>query len=276
VLELVVVIAIIVIVLGLLLPSVQGAREAARRIECSSRLKQLGIASALHHDVHGRLPSGTLLADSETPFRSWHSQLLPFLEEQSLDHSVLQSYEGLKNPFQPLYHPGFSHPNALFACPSDPYGSEAQFVQSYGVWAGFTSFLGVTGENSDKSNGVLFGNSRIRYSEIQDGLSTTLLAGERPASFRFHYGWWYAGVGDGTGVLDHTLGMAETAVPVTGECEADAVGLRLPDRPRNGCDARYFWSFHPEGADFLYCDGAVRFHAYTTSPIALLARSTRQ
>ena len=263
--ELVIVIGIIAILFALLLPAVQSAREAARRVECFNRLKQLGIATALFHDVKGELPSGTLLSDSETPYRSWHSQLLPWLEQQSLDEIIRRDYDALRDPFQPLYHPNFSKPNSAFACSSDPYSFESHFVSTYGTWAAVTSFQGVSGESYENTNGVLFGNSDIRYAEITDGLSNTFLAGERPCSSSFHYGWWYAGVGNGTGALDHSLGLKETAMPFNGTCAVAESGLRRPDRPRNECDVRFFWSFHPDGVSFLHCDGSVKFYSYSTN-----------
>src|SRR4051812_5542415 len=78
--ELLVVIAIIGVLVALLLPAVQAAREAARRMRCQNNLKQIGLASHNHHDIIGELPR----AYSETTGLSWHVYILPYIEQQAL------------------------------------------------------------------------------------------------------------------------------------------------------------------------------------------------
>jgi prepilin-type N-terminal cleavage/methylation domain-containing protein len=78
--ELLVVIAIIGVLVALLLPAVQAARESARRMRCQNNLKQIGLASHNHHDVVGEMPR----AFSPTTGLSWHVNILPFIEQQSL------------------------------------------------------------------------------------------------------------------------------------------------------------------------------------------------
>src|SRR5216117_2575199 len=78
--ELLVVIAIIGVLVALLLPAVQAAREAARRMRCQNNLKQIGLASHNHHDVVGEIPQ----AYSETTGLSWHVYILPYIEQQAL------------------------------------------------------------------------------------------------------------------------------------------------------------------------------------------------
>lgn len=87
--ELLVVVAIIGILIGLLLPAVQAAREAARRMECSNKMKQLGLAAMNYADINGVLPAGAAMRNSSSPTSSywrWRStrgvSLLPFLERQ--------------------------------------------------------------------------------------------------------------------------------------------------------------------------------------------------
>ena len=83
--ELLVVIAIIGILIALLLPAVQAAREAARRMQCTNNLKQLALACHNHHDTNGELPSGTMCDPSRGSFGfSWIAQVLPHIEMESL------------------------------------------------------------------------------------------------------------------------------------------------------------------------------------------------
>jgi prepilin-type N-terminal cleavage/methylation domain-containing protein len=116
--ELLVVIAIIGILIALLLPAVQGAREAARRSACVNNMKQIGLAMHQHHDTHGRLPYAVTTCCSE-PGGTWVNLILPFLEQQPLADQFDLSLNM------------FAAPNAAAAqviipvmiCPSDPTAS---------------------------------------------------------------------------------------------------------------------------------------------------------
>ena len=126
--ELLVVIAIIGILVALLLPAVQAARESARRTECVNKLKQWGIAMQMHHDTYGRLPYGSTFE----PRQSWVMHLWQFIEEVNL--------ASLKDPKGNLYDPPFTIAGTLngvggkavplYRCPSDPEGQD-QTVGTY-------------------------------------------------------------------------------------------------------------------------------------------------
>jgi prepilin-type N-terminal cleavage/methylation domain-containing protein len=144
--ELLTVIAIIGILVGLLLPALQGARESSRRMDCGNRLRQLGLAAAHHESAQRRFPPGRRLPDwvvdnrvqtaythylhvdphrpGATGFRSVHVWLLPYLEEQPLFASIrLDVADGKQmasqgNPIHVNYVP-YSQGQSLFLCPSD-------------------------------------------------------------------------------------------------------------------------------------------------------------
>ncbi len=274
--ELLVVIGIVAILLALLLPAVQAARGAARRTGCQNQLRQIALAAHSHVDARGRLPAGTDLGTSATPYRGWLVSLLPFLEETATANLVAAEYRASQDPFDMATHPTFSKPIALFACPEDPRASSAQPVPRYRTIAGLSSYLGSSGRDSTLHDGVLYSGSATRLADVIDGVSRTLLAGERPPSPQFDLGWWYAGmgVGFGDGALDHTVGTASTDRNPFGRC-ANAVYPFQPGRLKDECSANHFWSLHPGGGGhFAFLDGAVRFFSYDAAAV-LVDLSTR-
>src|SRR5262249_40425790 len=139
-------------------------------------------------------------------------------------------------------------------------------------------YLGNAGINEQSNDGVLFLDSRVRIVDVKDGTSQTLLAGERPPSADFRYGWWYAGIGrDQNGSLDHVLGAREINQSIAGAylrlCPAGPFSFARPD-PNDLCAAFHYWSFHPGGANFALVDGSVHFLRYSANNI-LPALATR-
>src|SRR5206468_12835727 len=114
-----------------------------------------------------------------------------------------------------------------------------------------------------------FRDSAIRSADISDGASNTLLAGERPPSTDFQYGWWYAGLGQRlTGSADMLLGVEEpNLLTVTkGSCPPGTYRFG-PGRFTNQCDMFHFWSPHSGGANFLFADGSAHFLTYKATPL---------
>jgi len=273
--ELLVVIGVVAILLALLLPAVQAARGAARRTACQNQLRQIALAAHSHVDARGRLPAGTDADTTSTPWRGWLVPLLPFLEETATADLVAAEYRASPDPFDRPTHPTFSRPIALFACPEDPRAGIPQPVPRYRTIAGLTSYLGSSGRDATARDGVLYSGSATRFADVVDGVSRTLLAGERPPSTKFDLGWWYAGMGvGGDGALDHTLGTASTDTSPFGDC-VEPVYRFQPGRVGDECSANHFWSLHAGGGGhFAFVDGAVRFFSYDAAPV-LVDLSTR-
>jgi len=178
--ELLVVIAIISVLIALLLPAVQAAREAARRAHCLSNLKQVGLALQSYHDSHGTLPPGYIHAPG---YRAggfgWGASILPHLEQAPLFQSM--------NFDLPLW----SVPNATasmtrvatYLCPSDAESQQGDLDREglrYAMGCYVANFgPGDLDDNPLDRRGVFSRNSSTRLADLTDGLSQTLVTGER-------------------------------------------------------------------------------------------------
>ena len=145
--ELLVVIAIIGILIALLLPAVQAAREAARRMQCANNLKQIVLALHGFHDVHRELPRGVYThPDRDHQYDEdglgWATKILPYLEQNTIFEQIEgATYTGLNSPWEPgIFHlahsagtkiPGGTEPLAVFRCPSSPLESHVP-KENYG------------------------------------------------------------------------------------------------------------------------------------------------
>jgi prepilin-type N-terminal cleavage/methylation domain-containing protein/prepilin-type processing-associated H-X9-DG protein len=188
--ELLVVIAIIAVLMALLLPAVQSAREAARRIQCTNNLKQLGLALHNYHSIQNVLPPGRINTYLAGNGHCWgaYSQLLPQLEMQNLFNAMNFSM----NP-----DPDFTTTNAVanmsaavtvlnaLVCPSD--GSTPTATVGGGVYAGHNYLMNVgSGYSVVQSppapalppNGILFENSAVGLAAVTDGTSQTVVLSE--------------------------------------------------------------------------------------------------
>jgi prepilin-type N-terminal cleavage/methylation domain-containing protein len=308
--ELLVVIAIIAILIGLLLPAVQKVRDAAARITCTNNLKQIGLALHNYHDTTGRLPPAIwdyATSNGKNPidpegycYLSWLSRILPYIEQAPLYANMQQAYasQGASttnystynkgNPFNNPPHKGLSTVIPTFKCPSDSRQYSAQ--DSEGLKVAFTGYLGINGTNVRAYDGTLYWESQIRFGDITDGLSNTLVAGERPPGATMDFGWWYCGAGQwdfsppgggsvhNTGSCDVTLGVAEINLQTSGISTLDACPKGPyqygPGQLNNPCDQFHFWSMHSSGSNFLAGDGSVKFVTYNAASV-MNAMATR-
>jgi prepilin-type processing-associated H-X9-DG protein len=206
-------------------------------------------------------------AGGQLRYLGWQARILPYLEMQALWSQTIADYEKARSPFGNPPHAGLSTVVSFFACPTDdrlvvPHLSREQLVA-------FTSYLGIEGVDVTALDGVLFRQSKVRLLDITDGTSTTLMVGERPPSADLYYGWWYAGTGQrSTGSGDSVLGVRELNLrrEQFANCSYGPYSFS-EGRLSRQCDQFHFWSLHPGGAHFAFCDGSVRFLAYSADPI---------
>jgi prepilin-type N-terminal cleavage/methylation domain-containing protein/prepilin-type processing-associated H-X9-DG protein len=187
--ELLVVIAIIGILVALLLPAVQAARESGRRAQCGNHLKQWGLALINYHDTFQAFPMAN--AQNYAPnLHGWSAQarLLPFVEETDLQNTIDFSQPAFTGPWNsltpnPAFTKTFATPFSILFCPSD--GAPTTNVGAGGaVYAGINYFCSTgsgTKANYDirwRTDGLVYENSGVRYSDILDGASHTVFMSE--------------------------------------------------------------------------------------------------
>jgi prepilin-type N-terminal cleavage/methylation domain-containing protein len=259
--ELLVVIAIVGVLVALLLPAVQAAREAARRAQCQNHVRQIGLALHHHHTTHRSLPPGWVSsALNGDPGWGWAAVALPFLEQEALQEASGGGPWGGPGGGPgsglgglPIGHPANQRLRetslAMFLCPSDP--AEPLFMLHRGTGPGAppmfpvarANYVGVFGTRTIEASpsagdGCFFQNSAVRFDDVRDGLSNTLLVGER--SSRLGIATWVG------------------AVPEAGRAMARVVGRAgaVPNHVLN--DFADFSSHHPFGANFVLADGSTR------------------
>lgn len=246
--ELLVVIAIISILVSLLLPAVQAAREAARRCSCSNNLAQLGLA--IHHYEFNmeHLPAGVTNPDG--PIRneaigqhvSWTVRILPYIEQTN----VYKHFDMEAGTYAEANLPVRQQHVSLFMCPSFgglPAGSSAPIA--------LTTYAGCHHDREapidDNNNGLLYLNSHVRFGQIEDGASNTILIGEMLPEV------------DDLGWASGTRASLRNTGSLNG-----SLGSLLPPGTVNPVPAGSlvvggFGSAHTGGAQFTFADSSVRF-----------------
>lgn len=254
--ELLVVIAIIGILVALLLPAVQAAREAARRTECSNKLHQIGLAIHHYHDIYGVTPSGwrgfqgSLPDANGGPGWGWASIILPHMEQNNLALRINSSLQ-ITDPAN-----DFARTVQLgnFICPSDEIHQHdfvlddedgnplvtlavANYVGNFGTQE-LDEVESVPPGVQAVSDGVFFHNSGFPFGEVLDGLSNTIFVGER--SSRYGFSTWVGAVPEGEETFARILGIAD----------------HQPNHPTAHFDD--FGSGHTTGTNFVLGDASVR------------------
>ena len=248
--ELLVVIAIIGVLVGLLLPAVQAARESARRMTCQNRLHQIGIGLHNYHAAFGRFPAGAIevrvFPDFVGKQHAWSAFLLPFIEQSSVydqidfdfDFDDAVNEQAAKTLVQ------------TYLCPSTPNSSRKSgpgTTQDRGP----TDFGGIFGEQifggNDPPTGIFIYDRALRFRDCLDGTSQTMAVGENAGS---RDGQWINGLN--LFAQGHSINPPEA--------------LDFDDELRG---------FHPQGVNTLFVDGSVNFLNESTDLEVLAAMCTR-
>jgi prepilin-type N-terminal cleavage/methylation domain-containing protein len=301
--ELLVVIAIIGILVALLLPAIQAAREAARRTQCLNNLKQMALAIVNYESTRKAFPRGRWNIDpndtskhnvpdrtiAKSNEHSWQVVVLPYVEEQNIasQYDLKQSWFSTNNRL------AVSYPLAVFLCPSvpetsrfdplftsDPKPAAGDYGCTNGVgsnsWSAAVATLGPyptpeAGYQADEGSHVIgvlhkvFARSPSRNKDVIDGTSKTVLVAESAGK---PDAYSYGAKGDSLGRL----------VPVSagnGWADPDS-GFTVNATPViNTHNDAEIYSFHSSVAGMCFADGAARFISDSTDPAICVAIITR-
>ncbi len=271
--ELLVVIAIIAMLVTLLLPAVQSAREAARRTQCTNNIRNLVLGLHNYHSANNVFPPGFVSQSNKMEAWGWSTYVLPFVEETGIYDALGVRQQRLADFFQEN-RPGTPNfaaavtPLPLFRCTSDvtpellpgksggdrhfrgrntPPGYEPPTSNYMGSKGFYDNRCPVGDSIGCKNTGIFYGDSKITIGKITDGTSKTFMLGER--DFRCKAGTWIGARNPpGGGMFGSYMLIARTNLrfnfPLSGA--------------HNTC-TEGFSSAHEGGGNFAYADGSVHF-----------------
>jgi prepilin-type N-terminal cleavage/methylation domain-containing protein len=282
--ELLVVIAIIGILVALLLPAIQAAREAARRTECGNKLKQIGVALHNYHDTYNELPTGWISQQGMPGSGSgyawgWGTSILPFIEQASLPEQIGYGMQTIhQSASNPATRALMQVPIDAYRCPSDVAPDNNNWLSMASQALATSNYVGA--HNSDHffssggtraaehvQRGGMFNSQRgVKLRDVLDGTSNTWMVGERKWQFvdingdvlisaaahafgsvtEPHSHTWRRGYQMAVGVYKMNLDGTNQA----GQIYSGQVSQR---------GAQGFSSVHPGGAQFCLADASVRF-----------------
>ncbi|QDU40358.1 putative major pilin subunit [Maioricimonas rarisocia] len=312
--ELLVVIAIIAILIALLLPAVQQAREAARRTQCKNNLKQFGLAFHNYHDTHRTFPFAYMVG-ADLNASSWAIMLLPYIDQAPLYNQwsphvpafneavalfpanlVQQNLDVIRTPLPAFWCPSTpeeqQHDYTLPANAGGPgvppfdltwTAARSDYCITTGIRGTYADIAYAGSAGGSREGAIqpvgLLGGSIARMRDITDGTSNTFMLGERiggstvyrrrqrDSALTSMFGGVQGGAwGDFLNGEHWPDGSLADGTPGGGPCIINCSNLRSTG----------FMSFHDGGAQFLMCDGAVRFISQNLGASVFAALMTRK
>ncbi|MBL4884359.1 MAG: DUF1559 domain-containing protein [Planctomycetaceae bacterium] len=283
--ELLVVIAIIAILVALLLPAVQQAREAARRSSCKNNLKQIGVALHNYHDVHSTFPPSYIdatpnlnqpgpTAMDDTNGLGWGTMILPMIEQAPLYDRIGGETAGFAFHWMDGNNDGTGSvadaipssivPISTYNCPSDPMDGRNTDKNSFGK-SNYTANAGNSAARDKR--GVFFTNSKIKFRDITDGTSSTVLVIERTTkndSGKLNCGGtacnWAGALWIGPRDRPDTAGWHTSVTALDVESYGGGSATYLIGRSSATWGAAWgSASSHTGGLQAAMCDGSVKF-----------------
>jgi prepilin-type processing-associated H-X9-DG protein len=302
--EVLVVVGVIGVLIGLMLPAVQSAREAARRFACASNLKQLVLAIHAYEGICGGFPpevSSGLVQGSNQRGRNYslHSLILPYLEQKVIYDALNFQLAGVNYDDIDPGNGTYSVLNiSVFLCPSDPWVGFPQ-----GGNASYRGNSGLCVACSDRFSGAFTPIGLAKLSDFSDGLSNTVAFSEKPVSslgtpgFSPFRDWleysaapypqtpddWLLACG---GLSDERGGMSDSGKTwlLSGAIYTLYLAAAPPNSPVPDCGTAFGGgagvfsarSYHPGGVNAAMADGSVHWYSSSTSKAVWRALSTRR
>jgi prepilin-type N-terminal cleavage/methylation domain-containing protein len=311
IIELLVVITVIGILIALLLPAVQMARESGRRTQCTNQFKEIYLALQHYHDTYTSFPPGL---ESRAAW-SFHAAILPYWEGGNLAKQKKRE-DGNVKPAPPCNETNLritmdgetptgkdsvsSRRMPFLECPSDPRRGEIcpHTVSGWGPYATHNyfgnmgtlpyRFVDLTSTDPEAppdttfqsiepipaKDGMLFIDSGVKIADVRDGTTQTIFLGERPNIGNLLLGWWACSDGYDP---DTATGGTGNGDPLLSTLQRPfKKGTDISGDPLQHPDTYHFWSYHPGVSGFAFVDGSIRYINYDIDLQVLGRLSTRK
>jgi prepilin-type N-terminal cleavage/methylation domain-containing protein/prepilin-type processing-associated H-X9-DG protein len=274
--ELLVVIVIIGVLIALLLPAVQAAREAAHKLQCCNNLKQIGVALHGYETTYTRFPAGDSISvpqqcagNSGVDCRGipWHIAIMPYLELEGISDQVQQynaswGWLGWASAHPQLASQGLS----VYRCPSDPQAVKYPAIRDYfAVCGGKKPALAAALWGSVYTDGLFAVNKWRKPSDVRDGTSSTLAVGESAHLIYMGLGPGYQSAEGGPITWPYGTSCTKPCTLTThytvrcARSTKHAINTTMYPLTSADDNDRPFGSYHANGAQFLFADGHVDF-----------------